>query len=101
MKIETYKKYKKDFLQQYKLLPKNELGFVKLEMFKIRNFNLFLTFFRLDCKDLVFNNSVQSIGVKQFFVDKKAVTSIKINSEKSFLDKYPEQFECWVKHYCT
>ena len=23
-----------------------------------------------------------------------------INSEKSFLDKYPEKFEVWVKHYC-
>jgi hypothetical protein len=99
MRIETYKKYRNDFLNQYDLLRKNELGFVSLKDFKIRNINKFLLIFSLDFKDSAFNNTVKSISPKQYFIGKRSVSSIKINSKKSFLDIYPEDYYKWIKYY--
>lgn len=99
MKLKKYIKLREDFLEQYDNLPKNELGFVRLEMFSIPNINRFLTLFALDYKGARFNNTVKSVGVKQFFIGGRAVTFIKLNDKKSFLDKYPEVYPQWVKYY--
>lgn len=99
MKKETYLKYRVNFLNQYYSHQKNELGFVHLEKFKIRDFKKFIFLFSFDFVDCRFNNTTKSLGIKQFFIKhNKTVTSIKINSEKSMFDKY-DNFESVQKFY--
>jgi hypothetical protein len=94
---ETYLKYRKEFLNQYQNLQKNELGFVNLEQSNIRNFKLFIILFSIDYIDCNYNNTTKIIGTKQYKINNKYVTKIKINSNKSMFNKYENSFENTLK----
>lgn len=99
MKKQTYLKYRKEFINQYEKLEKNELGFVRLKHFKIRNFKVFIFLFSLDFIDCYYTNLVRSVEPKRYWIRNRPVTCIKINSEKSMFDRFKGEFEKAVEFY--
>lgn len=100
MKKETYFKHREEFLNQYSKGQKNELGFIKLKDFKIRAFDKFIFLFSCDFTDCNYNNTVNSLGIKQFLIkNDRPVTSIKINSKKSMFDRFQNTFENAIRFY--
>ncbi len=99
MKKETYLKYRKQFLEQYYNLEKNELGFVKLSDFKIRNFDKFLFLFSCDILTCNYNLVVSSLSKSFLIKNQRPVSNIRIGSEKSMFDKYPECFYNALEYY--
>lgn len=100
MKLETYQKYREEFLNKYKVTNSNELGFVALYDIRVHNFDKFLFLFSYDIVSATYNNITNSVNNKQYYIrDNKPVVSIKIIEERSLFDKYPDTFHSALKTY--
>lgn len=102
MKKETYLKYREEFLKQYSELPKNELGYVKLKDFNIRNFKKFIFLFSCDFIGCYYTNIISSINSKKYRVKNyESVSNIKIVRNDSMFDKYNHNgiFEHALEYY--
>ena len=99
MTEEQYKVLRKEFLDQYDELPKNELGKVKLKDFKMKRFKEFIFLYTCDNPNIRCNTIVSSIGENFMIKGNRYVYSIEIISKKSLFDKFEGQFNNALKYY--
>jgi len=104
MTLETYRKYRAEFLKQYiafkKEFPKDSILLTK---FSIRNFKEFIFLYAKDNPTCTFFNGVSSIEPKKFkvFVTKTPVSRLAEIRDLNFsmFDKFPDELNRVSEYY--